>query len=198
MNYLLLLEILGSSFSILGAIIMSYSSDKNIKPLYFSNISYFLSNMFLLLFFSIHGNIPIVFQISIFMVLSILSITKYSNNDKRDKTIIYILLLFYFLIYIYILKIYNIENINYGVKIIDSIAAILAASGSYILLISKDNYKLRSYAYILYFIADILFVYIGLENAFYAFTIQSTIYIFTSIIAYYRTMNKEINKFFKR
>jgi hypothetical protein len=193
---LIYFEIIGALLSIIGAISMSFSTNINTKPIYYASIFYFLSNLFMTIFFTLTGKIPLTIQISFFLILSILSILKYTENLKRDKILLTIFIPIYIMLYLSLILVMGLEKINFTILPLDVFASILAASGSIVLLISKQNYKLRSYAYIFYFLADVLFVYIGFINNYYAFLAMSLIFIITSIISYYRTMGKEIKKFF--
>lgn len=190
---MLILEILGAVFSILGAYLMSSSSKINIKPLYFAFISFFISNLALFTFFTYSGKIPVMVQMFFFFITAILGIYKLTENKKRDSFIMMIVLVIYILI-IYLIVIPSMSKSDFTIIPIDFIASFIAILGSY--LLSSHNYIIRGYAFILFFIADLLFVYIGYVNGFYFFMIQSIFYLYTSTKGYLNTMEKSI-KFFK-
>ena len=85
--------------------------------------------------------------------------------------------------------------ITVGTKIFATLSANLLI-GSF--LLSSHNHIIRSYAFICFFMADVIFVYIGYTNAFYFFMVQSAFYLYTSLKGYSNTMKDEIELFKKR
>lgn len=192
---MIILEATGAIFSIAGAYLMSLSSKENTRPLYFGFISFFISNLALLTFFVLNGKVPVIIQMILFYITAILGIYKLTKNKRRDVFIISIILIIYSLILIFII-LPKIENIDFNILIIDLIASLIAIIGSF--LLSSPNHIIRSYAFICFFVADIIFVYIGYTNAFYFFMVQSVFFIYTSSKGYYNTMRNEINILLKR
>ncbi|WP_122892873.1 nicotinamide mononucleotide transporter [Arcobacter peruensis] len=192
---MIILEAIGAIFSIVGAYLMSLSSKDNTRPLYFGFISFFISNLALLTFFTLNGKIPVIIQMILFFITAIIGIYKLTKNRKRDVSLISLILSIYISILIFTI-IPNIEDIDFNVLIIDFIAASIAIVGSY--LLSSPNHIMRSYAFICFFVADVIFVYIGYVNAYYFFMIQSAFYLFTSTKGYHNTMKNEIDIFLKR
>lgn len=192
---MIILEALGAIFSIVGAYLMSLSSKEDTKPLYFGFISFFISNLALLTFFILNGKVPVIIQMILFFITAIIGIYKLTKNKKRDRNIIIFILVIYILILI-IMVLPNIKNIDFNILIIDFIAAFIAILGSF--LLSSHNHIIRSYAFICFFVADIIFVYIGYVNAYYFFMIQSLFYLYTSSKGYHNTMKNEIDIFLKK
>ena len=189
---MIILEAIGAIFSIIGAYLMSLSSKDDTKPLYFGFISFFISNLALLTFFLLNGKVPVIIQMVLFFITAIIGIYKLTNNKKRDVYIMSGILFIYILILI--LTVFpNIKNIDFSILIIDFIASFIAILGSF--LLSSHNHIVRSYAFIFFFIADIVFVYIGYTNSFYFFMIQSIFYLYTSSKGYHNTMKNEIDAF---
>lgn len=186
------LEILGAIFSILGAYLMSLSTKSNTKPIYFAFVSFFISNLSLLTFFTLSGKVPVIIQMILFFVTAILGIVRLTANKKRDITLMSIIL-FIYLIFLNSYVFSNIKEINFEILPIDFIASSIAILGSFIL--SSNNHVIRSYAFICFFLADLLFVYIGYVNSFYFFMIQSMFYLYTSTKGYMNTMKEEIEDF---
>lgn len=189
---MIILEALGAIFSIMGAYLTSLSTKENTRPLYWGFVSFFISNLALLTFFTLNGKVPVIIQMVLFFVTAILGIYRLTMNRKRDV----VLMTFSLTIYISILIsqiLPNMGDIDFTVLIIDLIAASIAIFGSFIL--SSHNHVVRGYAFICFFIADIIFVYIGYTNAFYFFMVQSAFYLYTSSKGYMNTMREEIDTF---
>ena len=90
----------------------------------------------------------------------------------------------------------NMGQIDFKILLVDFVASIIAIIGSF--LLSSHNHVIRSYAFICFFIADVIFVYIGYTNTFYFFMIQSAFYLYTSLKGYSNTMKDEIEILKKR
>jgi len=192
---MIILEALGAVFSILGAYLMSLSSKHDTKPLYFAFVSFFISNLALLTFFTLNGKIPVIAQMVLFFVTAILGIYRLTPNRKRDVLIMTAVLSVYISLLV-VKLIPNMQNIDFTILPIDFIAASIAIFGSFIL--SSKKHITRSYAFICFFVADVIFVYIGYTNAFYFFMIQSAFYLYTSTKGYMNTMKEEIEDFKKK
>jgi hypothetical protein len=192
---MIILEAIGAIFSIIGAYLMSLSTKDDTRPLYFGFISFFISNLALLTFFLLNGKVPVIIQMILFFITAIIGIYKLTKNKKRDISLMSGILSIYILVLIF--SIFpNIKDIDFNILFIDFIAALIAIIGSF--LLSSHNHIIRSYAFICFFVADIIFVYIGYSNAYYFFMIQSIFYIYTSSKGYYNTMKNEINAFFNK
>lgn len=188
MNFMIILEAIGAVFSIYAAYSMACSTKVNTRPLYIAFICFFISNLALLTFFFLSGKVPIIIQMLLFFATSILGIYKHTKNKKRDVSLISFIVLLYLSVLI-LNDVLDFKNTNFEVVLIDFIASSIAIIGSY--LLSSHNYKLRGIAFICFFVADVIFVYIGYENAYYFFMIQSTFYLYTSVKGYRNTMLKK-------
>lgn len=192
---MIILEALGAIFSIMGAFLMSRSTKTNTRPLYFAFVSFFISNLALLTFFTISGKIPIIIQMILFFATAILGIYKHTYNKKRDSIVMSAILSIYLLLLLfYVVPL--MKNINFEILPIDTLASFLAIYGSF--LLSSHKHIVRGYAFICFFVADVFFVYIGYENAYYFFMAQSIFYLYTSSKGYANTMKDEIQGFKKR
>jgi hypothetical protein len=192
---MIILEATGAIFSIIGAYLMSLSSKNDTKPLYFGFISFFISNLALLTFFILNGKVPVIIQMILFFITAIIGIYKLTNNRKRDIRIISVILFIYISIIIFTV-LPNIKDIDFNILVVDFIASLIAIVGSF--LLSSHKHTIRGYAFICFFVADVIFVYIGYVNAYYFFMIQSVFYLYTSSKGYNNTMKNEINTFFNR
>ena len=192
---MIILEAMGAIFSILGAYLMSLSGKGNTKPLYLGFICFFISNLALLTFFTLTGKVPVIIQMVLFFVTAIIGIYKLTQNRKRDVQIMAFVLVIYISIFIFTV-LPNMEQIDFKILLVDFVASIIAIIGSF--LLSSHNHVIRSYAFICFFIADVIFVYIGYTNTFYFFMIQSAFYLYTSLKGYSNTMKDEIEILKKR
>ena len=192
---MIILEAMGAIFSILGAYLMSLSGKGNTKPLYLGFICFFISNLALLTFFTLTGKVPVIIQMILFFVTAIIGIYKLTQNRKRDVQIMAFVLVIYISIFIFTV-LPNMGQIDFKILLVDFVASIIAIIGSF--LLSSHNHVIRSYAFICFFIADVIFVYIGYTNTFYFFMIQSAFYLYTSLKGYSNTMKDEIKLFKKR
>lgn len=202
MNWLIVLEILGGAAAIAGSYKMSLSGkNEGREHLYSAFILFGLSNLFLFAFFLLEGKIPMVIQMLIFGVTALIGIVKtadYENckfaKDKiemRDRLIIFSLL--YLCIVVSLALMLNAFNdTDFNIVPIDLTASIIAVIGSF--LLSSHNYIVRSWAFVLFFIADVIFVYIGYTNQFYFFMLQSAFFIYTSSKGFYNTALKDRKK----
>ena len=192
---MIILEAMGAIFSILGAYLMSLSGKGNTKPLYLGFICFFISNLALLTFFTLTGKVPVIIQMVLFFVTAIIGIYKLTQNRKRDVQIMAFVLVIYISIFIFTV-LPNMGQIDFKILLVDLIASLIAIIGSF--LLSSHNHVIRSYAFICFFVADVIFVYIGYTNTFYFFMIQSAFYLYTSLKGYSNTMKDEIKLFKKR
>ena len=192
---MIILEAMGAIFSILGAYLMSLSGKGNTKPLYLGFICFFISNLALLTFFTLTGKVPVIIQMVLFFVTAIIGIYKLTQNRKRDVQIMAFVLVIYISIFIFTV-LPNMGQIDFEILLVDFVASIIAIIGSF--LLSSHNHVIRSYAFICFFVADVIFVYIGYTNTFYFFMIQSAFYLYTSLKGYSNTMKDEIKLFKKR
>ena len=192
---MIILEAMGAIFSILGAYLMSLSGKGNTKPLYLGFICFFISNLALLTFFTLTGKVPVIIQMILFFVTAIIGIYKLTQNRKRDVQIMAFVLVIYISIFIFTV-LPNMGQIDFEILLVDFVASIIAIIGSF--LLSSHNHVIRSYAFICFFVADVIFVYIGYTNTFYFFMIQSAFYLYTSLKGYSNTMKDEIEILKKR
>lgn len=190
---MIILEAFGAIFSILGAYLMSLSTKHNQRPLYFAFISFLCANLSLFAFFLFQGKVPMIIQLVFFYWGAFLGVVRKSDDSKRDFKILISISIVYFSILLISLYFKSISSIDFEILPIDSVASFMAIIGNF-LLSSKCHIR-RSYAFILFFLADLLFVYVGYANAFYFFMAQSTFFLYTSVNGYRNTMKEEIEAF---
>ena len=196
MDSLHLIEIIASILSISGSLMMTRSTQTNTRPLYFAFALFGMANLFFLFFFTANGIIPIAIQMLFFFVTAINGFLKNSENFKRDLKLIVIVLIPYFIFFAsYMIDNMN-TNIDWTIKPIETFASLLAVIGSFVL--SSPNHITRSYAFILFLIADSILMYVGYTHSMFAFMFQSMFFVGTSTVSYYRTMKDEIYNFLNK
>jgi len=198
MSWLTILELLGGATAIVAAYKMSLSGKEGRIYLYHAFILFGISDLFLFAFFLFEGKLPMVIQLIIFGSTALLGIVKtvdYTNcsyaMNKKDliqKAIVFIFL--YFCIVFGLSILFNsFDSVDFTIVGIDVLASSIAVLGSYML--SSHSHVIRAWAFVMFFIADIIFVYIGFENKFYFFMIQSAFFIYTSSQGFYNIVLKD-------
>ena len=165
------MELIGMIFSIAGAYMISKADQRS---LYIAFYSFLISNLALLVFFAVNGKAPMVIQFTLFFCTAALGVIRCGEVANRKRDYILISLVVSSLIVILI----NSELGELTFKSLDTIASAIAIIGSF--LLSSPVYERRQIAYVGFIVADILFVYIGVENGFLFFTLQSLFFVYTS------------------
>ena len=169
--YIHIFEGFGMIFSMLGAFFMSANNDIDKKYLKRAFIFFLISNFFMIIVSAATHLVPLTVQMSFFAITAINGI--YSiNRDKLIRNALYTS--FTSLVIIVFFLSYSGDNAIMKIENIDIVAALMAIVGSYILAYNKI------YAFILFFLADILYVFIAYENTLPFFMIQSMFFIYTS------------------
>jgi len=201
MSWLTLLEVMGGATAIVAAYKMSLSGKEGRIYLYQAFLLFGFSDLFLFAFFLFTGKIPMVIQMLIFGSTALLGIIKtidYENcfyakdqNDLLKKAILFIGLYFSFIIgFSFIFDSFN--EIDFTIVPIDLLASSIAVLGSFML--SSHSHVIRAWAFVMFFVADVIFVYIGFENKFYFFMLQSAFFIYTSAQGFYNIVFKDSQK----
>ncbi len=168
---LISLEFLGAIFSILGAWYISNPSKESLTKAF----KFFLiSNFSLLVFFTLNGKVPMMIQFIFFFLTAMLGLYRLAEF-KNKKVILSTIGTLAFVVLL--ATVVNMKEIDYQIGLLDAIASGMAVIGSFFL---SGGYRQRNIAYVMYIVADILFVYIGYENAFWFFLAQSSFFVFTS------------------
>ena len=167
-----ILEVVGAIFSILGAWYMSYAKR---EYLYKAFLFFLISNSSLLIFFILNGKVPMIIQFIFFFGSAILGMIRMSED--KVKTIKIFKIMFLISIVPLVFALLNIKEITFEVKVLDTIASSLAILGAF--LLSSSTYIKRNTAYVMFVVADVIFVYIGFTNSFYFFMLQSLFFIYT-------------------
>jgi len=172
-------ELIGMVFSMIGAYLSSSTSKKDEKMI-LAYASFLVSNVAMYFMGILEGMLPLLIQIVFFMFSAINGITVLTRNIILSKTL-YILMALIFVLSIYIIGLRDIE-FKFHISVIESFAAIIAIIGSF-LLAYKDY---RRNAFLMFFVADILYAYIAYERGLNFFLIQSVFFWFTSLRGYFK------------
>jgi len=184
-----ILEIVATLLTVVGAIFMSLNKKEETNKLYIAFILFGISNLIFFILFIEKGVLAVAIQMIFFTVTSLNGILRISKNKQRDIKVILWILIPYIIssnIYFYFNKP---GEVTFGFVPIEAFASLLAITGSFVLS-AKDKFK-RSFAFILFLIADILLAYIGYNHQMYPFMVQSIFFIGTSFLGYYNTIGKE-------
>lgn len=184
-----ILEFLGMVFSMLGAYLMSRDSTKMPRHLYYAFISFGVANLFMIAVSFYHGIAPLLIQMVFFATSAYMGIIAHSRDKEKDSLLMFWVILTYS---IFLMIIWNSTNIEFKLnfELIDTVAATIAILGSFILKTHDLNFRLN--AFIAFFIADVLYVYVGYTHGMYFFMVQSAFFLYTSLEGYYNT-KKAIN-----
>lgn len=172
------LEFYGMIASMTGAFLMSRDIKKYPRTMYYAFIAFMSSNMALFYVATVTGLVPLMVQMMLFFSSAAIVIVAHSENKSRDQW----MLMASTAIYVSIMAIVFVSStikFNFKVEMIDTIAAIIAISGSFAMK-SHDN-KVKLFAFAGFFLADVLYVYIAIENSLYFFMVQSFFFWYTSI-----------------
>jgi nicotinamide riboside transporter PnuC len=181
------IEYIASALSIVGAIFMSFSKRDDLRPLYIAFILFYLSDLFFIYIFLDDSLFPLVFQMFIFLLTALKGIYIISSNKFRDLFFI-ILSLFVFIYFIFDI---NIKDINYDLNYIEIFASSLAVFGSF--LLGSYSINKRLFAFILFFIADFILIYVAYKHELYGFMVQSMFFLITSLYGIYNLKLKKEN-----
>lgn len=189
MEYLSVLEFVGMIFSMLGALFMSLNGEKYKKHLLFAFVFFTVANIAMLQVATEKGLIPLLIQLILFTITGYLGIKSQIISTK------YLVYLKIVIVVSFSVTIYNMIGENelvFKTSLIEISAASMAIIGSYILKSHDLNIRLNAFG--LFFAADILYIFVGLENSLYFFTAQSFFFVFTSVMGYVNTKRIMVQK----
>jgi hypothetical protein len=177
----IVLEWSSAIFSMIGAYLASNGTKKNQEPVYYSFIAFIISNLFIVVFFIMEDKTYLAIQFLLFMFSCFFGFVKLDKNKRRALALISIPL---FIISMFIFYHYESIHISSNDFIrIESLIAPITLIGNFFL--SAERLLFRRFAFYLFLVVDCVFIYIGLTNGYYGFTLQSVFYIGTSIRGLY-------------
>jgi len=188
MTYIQIIEFIAMVLSMAGswyAIGTDHKKNKNAKGIGFALFS--LSN-FAMMFFAFYAELyALLVQMFIFNVSSLFGVYRFTKKEISYPIIAFGLLVWIFLSY----SLFNMESIPFEeISTLELIAAVIAVIGVYSYL-SKEK-KLINLAFICYFVADILYVFVAYKSGHLFFGILSAFYIFSSMKGFFAFNNIKI------
>jgi len=176
MEILSVLEFLGASATIAGSFLISRG--KGDKFLYLGFISFLTANSLMFAFAGGIGMISLQIQMVAFFILGIPVITSTKMFERnRGKTYLYLIVAFS--VSMILFSVVRTEELNYSYTYIEIITAIMAVIGSYIM--KYDNRDIKTIGFMLFFIADLIYIFISVEKGLVFFGIQSVFFLYTSV-----------------
>jgi len=179
------LEFLGMVFSIYGSYMISRDEKIFTRTVYIGYISFFVSNIMILLVAINALVMPLVVQAILFFIGSILVVLSRSNNIQRDRKIFIYILIPYSFVIAAVLH-YTSQNAVFTIVMFEVIAAAMAITGNFLFASKKDKFKVS--AYLLYLVADAFYISIAFEHDLYFFMIQSAFFVYTSSKGLYNVL----------
>lgn len=185
---MIIFEIIGMLGSILGAILLSLSERKYANKTFYAFLSFFVAN-FALVIFSAYKNMLFLYVQMIFFIFAsyFVLISKHKADMRNKLNIIYLSLISISILIGLFFMFYHNEASIQNFNKYELIAAILAVIGNYIM--KYHDYRILVFAFVLFFIADILYVSIALDNGLNYFAIQSGFFVLTSLYGIYNIFN---------
>lgn len=173
-----MLEILGSVLAITGATFLAVNIEKHPKSVLYAFKAFLLSNVFMLHLALEQGMIPLLIQYVLFTWGALAGVLHLSDN-KTVKSGAKILVSVTVVSLIFMAS--TVENFSYDISAIEIFAASLAIVGNFVLK-SKDI-SIRQYAFVMFIVADITYVGIGLDKELMFFTAMSAYFVLVSLKA---------------
>jgi len=180
-------EFIGMVLSMIGAwYAIGTNHKENLEAKGKGFMFFALSNLSMMIFAYIAGFYALMIQMFIFNISSVLGLYKF--NTKKVSIPIISLAIVVWITIIYQLVYHSHISLE-SMNITEVSAAIIAIIGAYVYL-SKQKFWINV-AFICYFVADILYVYVAYEKEFIFFGILSAFFVFTSTRgAYYVNFKK--------
>lgn len=187
MNLHLIAEFLGMVFSMLGAFYMSRDYNKDPRHMEKAFSFFLISNVSMIMLSAALLMIPLLIQMGLFMITAYNGLIK---NRPDYKKFLFLIPLVTFTIGSILLTINLGNNIKLEITITEVLAAAMAIYGSHIA--KEEIYNKRILSFILFFVADILYIMIAYDKGLLFFGIQSAFFLYTSLSGLNNTIkNKE-------
>lgn len=187
MNLHLIAEFLGMVFSMLGAFYMSRDYNKDPRHMEKAFSFFLISNVSMIMLSAALLMIPLLIQMGLFMITAYNGLIKNRPDLKRVVLIVPVIT---FIIGAFLFITNMQKEMSLHITIIEVLAAAIAIYGSHIA--KEEIYNKRILSFILFFVADILYVMIAYDKGLLFFGIQSAFFLYTSLSGLNNTIkNKE-------
>ncbi len=186
-NLHLIAEFLGMIFSMLGAFYMSRDYNKDPRHMEKAFTFFLISNVSMIMLSAALLMIPLLIQMGLFMITAYNGLIKNRPDLKRVVLIVPVIT---FIIGAFLFITNMQKEMSLHITIIEVLAAAIAIYGSHIA--KEEIYNKRILSFILFFVADILYVMIAYDKGLLFFGIQSAFFLYTSLSGLNNTIkNKE-------
>lgn len=186
-NLHLIAEFLGMVFSMLGAFYMSRDYNKDPRHMEKAFTFFLISNVSMIMLSAALLMIPLLIQMGLFMITAYNGLIKNRPDLKRVVLIVPVIT---FIIGAFLFITNMQKEMSLHITIIEVLAAAIAIYGSHIA--KEEIYNKRILSFILFFVADILYVMIAYDKGLLFFGIQSAFFLYTSLSGLNNTIkNKE-------
>lgn len=186
-NLHLIAEFLGMVFSMLGAFYMSRDYNKDPRHMEKAFGFFLISNVSMIMLSAALLMIPLLIQMGLFMITAYNGLIK-NRPDLKKMVLIVPIVTFSIGTALFISNMQ--KEMSFHITIIEVLAAAIAIYGSHIA--KEEIYNKRILSFILFFVADILYIMIAYEKGLLFFGIQSAFFIYTSLSGLNNTIkNKE-------
>lgn len=187
MNLHLIAEFLGMVFSMLGAFYMSRDYNKDPRHMEKAFSFFLISNVSMIMLSAALLMIPLLIQMGLFMITAYNGLIKNRPDLKRVVLIVPVIT---FIIGAFLFITNMQKEMSLHITIIEVLAAAIAIYGSHIA--KEEIYNKRILSFILFFVADILYIMIAYDKGLLFFGIQSAFFLYTSLSGLNNTIkNKE-------
>lgn len=177
-----ILEFIGMVSTMGGAFMIT---SKNEKTRFYGLFSFIVANYTVFAFASMKGLLPLQIQMVFFLIATSPALKNYTNNWKIIRNSLFVFTVVYATVMIMFV---DMKISSTHIPIVELMAAGIAVLGSYL-----QKYKvsdIRVISFMMFFIADVLYVIISIENTMLFFGIQSLFFWYTSI----KGISNELNK----
>jgi len=172
-TYIVIAEFIGMCATITGSFLFTRKSKDAILYAFYA---FFIGNIAMLFMSVLTGVLSLSFQMIFFFATSIYGVYKLQSN-KSIVTAMIAISLVVMATALYVLNVYPPKDLTYYRPLYEIAAAVLAVVGSFYLAYED---KRRLIAFALFFIADLLFVAVAVQNSLLFFGIQSVFFLYTS------------------
>jgi hypothetical protein len=176
-------EFIAMACAMTGAYFMSMNPKKCPNHMVWAFVAFGTSNIFGLQYAMYYLMIPLIIQQALFFHSAVLGVNETVGRRWKGKTLKKVerttltLMILSFTAAFFVAYVFG-EEANLKVTFLEVVAAVMAITGSY--LMRKETYNALKIAFILYFVADVFYVYIAIERELWFFMIQSAFFIYTS------------------
>lgn len=186
---MILLEIFGLIFSVIGALYMSRSTEKYPLTIKFAFISFTISNIFMIHLAIAEEMAPMLFQYIFLYLTGVYGVMAFSLNSREKLILIGFITVSFLSLSLHVLFV---EGFKWNFVPIEIFAASLVIFGNF-LLRSASSEK-RIFSFVLFIFADIIYIQLMVERELYVSTLMFAFFFITSAVGIKNTLPQILNK----